>query len=366
MKREPYIYNESTSDFKFLNPKILIFIILLILTMVVSISDHSAAADIYVNANGGSDSNNGLSPATAKLTMGSAVSTAASGDTVNVADGIYNQTGDRGITIDKDLTIAGQSQTGTLIDGQSQNRIFTITDGVVFNIQDLTIKNGGNGGFTHGGAVSVEDGSLTVTRVTFIDNQANQEGGAIYNNGGDVEITDSTFNGNHVNQNGGAIYNNGGDLTVDGSSFGGNRANLANTAGGAIYNNDGTSLTIPDSTFSNNEVFQEGGAVYSTGSTDVVIDGSTFTSNQGGARGGAVYAIGDGSLTVIDSTFTSNSVFESGGAIYTNLNTLKLQVQPYKVTALDLDGKVLFKAQTVVVRCTITTASPIMPMVPGT
>jgi pectin methylesterase-like acyl-CoA thioesterase len=51
-----------------------------------------------------------------KKTIQNAINTAQSGDTVQVADGIYQEN----LEINKNITIIGTSQKGTIIDGKKQ------------------------------------------------------------------------------------------------------------------------------------------------------------------------------------------------------------------------------------------------------
>jgi len=249
---------------------------------------HASPSTIYVNATGGNDSWNGTSWNTAKQTIGNATGTVANKGTIHIANGNYNQPGDYGITITKNMTITGQSQTSTIIDAQNMNRIFTINSGVYVNIQNLTLTNGQSNSYV-GGAIS-NDGTLIVSDCTFTGN-TETFGGAIYNYGGTLTVSDSTFTGNTATSIGGAIYNNGGTVTVTNSTFNHNTAH----SGGAI-NNVGT-LTVIGSTFNNNRE-----AIYNSGGTLTVI-GSTFT-NTAGTDGAAIWCGGD--VTVTGSTFTNN------------------------------------------------------------
>lgn len=88
------------------------------------------------------------------------------------------------------------------------------------------------------------------------------------------------------------------------------------TAGGGAIFEDGGSLTVIDSTFTNNKaavVGQDvaGGAINGLGIGTLIIVGSTFTSNSA-SNGGAV-GTQDENVTVVNSTFASNSATGNGG-----------------------------------------------------
>ena len=65
---------------------------------------------IYVNTNSGNDNNDGYSWSTAKATILNATETVENNGTIYVADMTYNITGDYNISINKNMTIIGESQ----------------------------------------------------------------------------------------------------------------------------------------------------------------------------------------------------------------------------------------------------------------
>ncbi len=172
-------------------------------------------------------------------------------------------------------------------------------------------------------------GTNTVLNVTnnmhlVLDGVTLQNGnrGIANDSGGTLTVTDSTFT-NNSGVDGGAIDNgdNGSSstLTVTDSTFTGNSAS---DDGGAIDNGDyggsGT-LTVTDSTFTNNTA-DDGGAIDNgddNGSGTLTVTDSTFTNNaaiNGGALDNGNFS-SLGTLTVTDSTFTNNAARQNGGAI---------------------------------------------------
>lgn len=320
--------NIITPIFNLLKPIFILTLFLAILT--VGGTDFSAGANgnvIYVNSTGGSDANDGLTPATAKLTISNATGTVARGGTVHVADGTYKGTKNRGITLDKSMSILGQSRLGTIIDAQKKNRIFIMANGVTVNLKNLTITNGYTA--ANGGAI-FNNGKLTVTDSTFTGNSAhntniggaNGNGGAIENKG-TLTVIGSTFTGNSARNDvkgvaalskdiagGGAIVNNLGTVTITGSTFTGN---LADVNGGAIVNNRGT-MHITSGVFTSNLAHGGGGALLNgDGTMRVMI--STFNRNRAGGDNGGAIVNGFGKLTLIESTFNSNTAHDGGGAV---------------------------------------------------
>jgi len=104
---------------------------------------------------------------------------------------------------------------------------------------------------------------------------------------------------------GGGILNDG-TLTVTNSTF---TNNTASGDGGGILN-DGT-LTLTNSTFTNNTTTDSGSAIYNPGT--LTVTNSTFTNNTTTGVGSGIY--NSGTLTVTNSTFTNNTAI-GGGGIY--------------------------------------------------
>ena len=291
----------------------------------------ASSSNIYVNGSHGNDSWNGNSWATAKLTIKNATGTATKGNTVNIANGIYTGSGNTNITINNNITIKGQNQIHTVINGTGKNWIFYIPNDVSVSIEDLTLTNGTTGGL--GGAINANHNSvLNVKSCTFTGNNA-MRGGAIYNEG-TLTVNGSSFNGNTAVSSG-AIENYG-TLNVAGSDFTGN---TATSDGGGITST--LNCIITDSSFTGNYAHGPGGAIYNTGTLVVKrgnftgntanygfaicndhscnLTGITFSGNSAfvDGGGGALYNEDDSTCSVAGCTFISNtaSKYSSGGAI---------------------------------------------------
>ena len=181
---------------------------------------------IYVNASG-NDSWDGLNSTYVsgtngpKATIKNATSTVNSNGTVYIASGIYEE---NNINIKNNMTIIGENQLNTIIDGTNSGNIFNIPLGVNLTIINLTIINGKS----IEGAGIENNGMLNIQNCTFSGNNATSYGGAI-NNQGTLNVQNSTFTRNNAGLFGGAIetYNllNGVNiLNVTGSTFYGNSA----------------------------------------------------------------------------------------------------------------------------------------------
>ncbi len=212
------------------------------------------------------------------------------------------------------LTFAKQISADTTIDGGNKITLkgsnsyhFQVFFGRVFNLRNITLKNGAGAG---GGAIQ-NFGTTRATRVTFTNNRATggSDGGAIYNSG-TLKIKQSTFKGNQ-SSDGGAIYNSGGTVTIAASVFESNQANVNTRYGGAIATDGGT-LTIKKTTFTGN-LAGEGGAVYTQFGSTNVIKSSTFDSNSSNDSGGAIFNLGVMNLT--GAVIKNNTAANTGGGI---------------------------------------------------
>lgn len=115
-------------------------------------------------------------------TIQAAVTAAASGDTVSVADGTYYENSLS--THGKALTIrSANGPAHCIIDGQQQGRVFVIQDGETSStvLQGFTIR-GGSG--EYGGGVSIYSCSPSVVDCVLTGNATTNGGGGVYVQGG--------------------------------------------------------------------------------------------------------------------------------------------------------------------------------------
>ena len=129
----------------------------------------ASAATVYVNATSGNDSWNGLSAVHTIGNIGpnkdieTGINHVNTNGTLKIANGLYIGTKNYGITINKNVTITGQSKTGTIINAQKNNWIFIIPKGSTVTISNLKLVQGN-------GAID-NDGTLTLTNTNFEQNK---------------------------------------------------------------------------------------------------------------------------------------------------------------------------------------------------
>jgi predicted outer membrane repeat protein len=282
--------------------------------------------NVYVNSISGNDNWAGtlVHP---KKSIKSAVVDVNSGGTIHIANGIYQGTDNRDITINKYMSITGTHKDYSILDAQNQGKLFIIYSGIKVSISSLTFKNGNS---EQGGAIR-NSGDLTVTNCKFTGNKAtNADGGAIFNYHGVGKINYCTFFGNTA-PNSGAILNNKGSLILYKSTFKDNKATIG--YGGAVQNYYG-SLKVTDTNFETNSGPQAGAILNDHGTTFNVIN-CKFTGNKAWTGyGGAIYNY-YGPLNIQLSSFTGNRAYKRGGAISngnSNLNIYKSSFVGNKVT----------------------------------
>jgi hypothetical protein len=257
------------------------------------------------------------------------------------------------LVVSGQVTISGPGMGALTIDANQASQIFQILAGGSATISDLTLAHGAARAGS-GGAIT-NAGTLALARVQLTGNAAKIQGGAVYNNGtasitdcvlsnntafgpfsgdtgigggavanaGTLTITRSTlsFNKTLLDLGGGALYSGGGSVMISGSVVSNNSSTAVTLGGGGgIFVQAGT-LTIVNTTVSDNDVFYNGGGIYATNAT-VTIIGSTISGNMlmaaqhqdSGGYGGGIVSRG-GTATIVNSTISGNAGKTDGGGI---------------------------------------------------
>lgn len=275
-------------------------IVLIFLLAIFSLSNGFTQTVYYANSLTGNDSNNGLTPASAKKTFTEVYNTASANDTLDLTgtftwtDAGEITTSNDGFTINKNIEIRGQAINQTIIQANSayntaDRRIFTITAGLNVSLSDLTIKNGRTPQWYDGGAIA-NYGNLAISKCNFTDNITVDGGGAI------------------KQEDGSAI------LTVDQSIFQFNSAK----SGGAIDDHtlsSNSEIYITNSIFFSNTQTATAGTVGGAGirvmaqTGKTVVTNCTFTQNDlsSGTGNGAGIFVRDGNLHLKNNIFSGNT-----------------------------------------------------------
>lgn len=157
----------------------------------------------------------------------------------------------------------------------------------------------------------------------------NCNGSAIYHASNKLNIENSVF-ANNTAYVGGAIYNNGA-LSLTNCTF---INNIAKDNSGAI-DNDGT-LKIDKSLFINNKAQKEGGAIKQQYHNPLNITNSVFKNNQA-QKGGAIYY--SGNKTLIENNIFENNTAKKGSALYLKYDYYT-EIEPIDTDGLVVDDLV--------------------------
>ncbi|MFH2124173.1 MAG: choice-of-anchor Q domain-containing protein, partial [Pseudomonadota bacterium] len=227
------------------------------------------------------------------------------------------------LVINKPLTIDGDNR--VTLNGNELTRIFTINDltstPTAVQLKNMVLTNGK----ADNGAAVWNAEKLTLTHLSFTNNQATSNGGAIFNSpasssiaNASILLQNSTFTGNSAVSEGGAIFNSSGvSITLSDVTFSANHS----TNGGAIQNSYGI-ITATGSTFNANSATNVGGAIYSYYATSTLTN-STVSGNSSQNSGGGLYN-NHSTINVNNSTVAYNSGLNSGGGITAYYSTLNL------------------------------------------
>ena len=146
-------------------------------------------------------------------------------------------------------------------------------------------------------------------------------GGGIFNDGGTLTLTDSTISDNTAT-NAGGIFNYGGTLTLNSSTVSGNTATSANTAtnAGGIGNFGFGTLTLNSSTVSDNMASNGAGFSLSRGSTvtltNSTVSGNTAETFGGGFSSSGIQIFGDPPAATASTVTLTNSTVSGNTARY--------------------------------------------------
>lgn len=257
-------------------------------------------------------------------------------------------------TIQNNKTTEVSPNTGASVDIGAGGGVF------VSDKSRVTIQNGstiqGNTG-TRGGGIYVENSTVEVKNSMIDGNTADDVpkkapnsnkglGGGIYSYESTLTVTDSTISGNEAKGSTSLIWynskneissealgNGGGgicavgkksDVTLDGVTVTGNKATYSKKGTGAGIEAQGGSLTVKDSTISNNEAQGNGGGIFSAEGNVLDVSGSTIQGNKADNGGGIhMGEARDTSKTPSKATITDTRILENeaigsgeGGGVY--------------------------------------------------
>jgi alpha-tubulin suppressor-like RCC1 family protein len=213
------------------------------------------------------------------------------------------------IEISGRLTITGPGADVLAVSGNKVSRVFTVAGPGPTTIQGLTIKEGRE---ELGGGIYSARGFLTLNHLTFSNNLAMNAvngassglGGGLYNEVSTLTVMNSTLSDNAAGGAGGGIGNWKGTLTVSNSTLSGN---IAGSGGGITCESAGATLTVINSTLSGNVAggYSSSGGGIKTYDSKLTVINSTLTSNTANQYGGGISSFG--TTTVNNSLIVGNT-----------------------------------------------------------
>jgi hypothetical protein len=233
--------------------------------------------------------------------------------------------------ITESLKVLNNNDKNVTVDGQGINGIrpFNIAEEATVTLKQLTIT-GGNvnaevGGSLDGGGIVNQGGVLTLNTCIVTRNQnfsAGLTGGGIANvEFGTLTVKNSTVSNNSAVA-GGGIRNDNGELHLLGTKIKGNRSQFG---GGGIFSAGGSaSAVITDCTIAGNVAGESGGGIVSL-SGPFTIERSTVSGNRATLFGGGVILMsGDDTATLLNCTIAHNLADGGGGGIITAADTTNI------------------------------------------
>ncbi|MBR5504100.1 MAG: hypothetical protein IKV87_06640 [Methanobrevibacter sp.] len=262
----------------------------------------SESKSIYVSTIGSDDSGDG-SKDKPYQSIRYAIEKSDNDSTIYLANGTYNGENNQKLSVDKTLTIKGESRETTIIDGEDKSQLFLMNSNAKLTLIGLCLTNAfmeGNES-ENGGAIINEGGQLTLINSTIKDSYGNYNGGAIYNNMGRLNIINSRFINNSAIQYGGCIYTLG-ITNIDKSYFQENFITAEKGVGGTIA--AGGVININNTDFIRNHAIYSAAALLSLG--NATIDNCNFINQTTQYTAGAISNHGN--------MFINNSLFYGGEA----------------------------------------------------
>ena len=274
-----------------IRPVVWLFALVIVLTPLVTGKAESTAGPCYV-APGGDDGNTCSSVGTACATINGALAKTSCSGTIFVAIGTYLGTGSEAVvSITRSIALSGgwdasfSTQSGTsTIDGQDSRRGMVVQSGVTVFVEQFTISHGEG----DGAAGISNEGNLTLFECTInynTDNgDATSEGGGIRNgDSGTLSIFNSTIS-NNQSRSGAGLFNAWGTVVITNSTISGNSARGTgggiNNFGGKVYINNATITNNSDNELSNVPV--AGGIHNEAGGTVELKNSIVAQNNDGG------------------------------------------------------------------------------------
>lgn len=175
-----------------------------------------------------------------------------------------------------------------------------------------------------GGILNTENSAPTLMNVTLSDNVASSSGGGMRNvEGSSPELEGVIFEGNVAGSSGGGMFNLGSSPSLLDVIFDNNSSLGEGTpdGGGGMSNWNGSSPSLKNVEFSENEANRAGGAVLNRGNSSPELVNARFFLNASGTVGGGIANVDGSAPSLLNASFWGNAAANLGGGVYNDDNT---------------------------------------------
>ncbi|WP_405308061.1 hypothetical protein, partial [Methanobrevibacter sp.] len=249
-----------------------ILLILVILSIMAAMNCVSAIDNTNTNTTNSEDlepyisskSDDDLSDGIQENSLRYAINHASNDSTIYLKEGNYAGEDNRNISLDKSITIIGESKENTIIDCEYSGRLFTMNSNSKLTLINLTLTKGNLTG--NGGLIYNEGGQITIKNCILSNSKGYKNGGAIYNNLGTLNIEDTCFINNSAYKYAGVIYTIG-QTTIKNSNFTQNFLTAQEAVGACIASNG--KLDLDGCIFSRNFVRYSAAALLNLGNATI-------------------------------------------------------------------------------------------------
>jgi predicted outer membrane repeat protein len=245
-------------------------------------------------------------------TLQDCINSAAPGDTINIAAGIYITS----VTLNKAVSLVGAGMGATVLQALSGQRVITVTAAMTSAIQisNMTIQ-GGNAGSGVGGGLYILAAAQPLLQNLLVSLNSATVGGGVYAASA-ITLTHVTVSNNSAsNGSGGGVYA-ASDATASDSLFQNNTV-ITNGSGGGVF--VGGNFTGSNVIFNSNVINYgaDGGGLYAGGA--LALTGGQFEDNSTNPRkgyGGGAGLLAFGPTSISGTQFISNTSADWGGGAY--------------------------------------------------
>ena len=227
---------------------------------------------------------------------------------------------DRNVSVVGNLDAAGNPLVTLTSSGRDGSTDLAVNPVVTASVSGLTLT-----GATE--AAVFNQGSLTLSHVVvtgnWIGSGAFDHTGTVYNAGGTLVVQDSRITNNHLPYSTSGVHGGGG---IESGPYLGGPAGTLTVTNSTVSNNDGGrdgggiwisggTAAITGSTITGNSVPDIGGGIGGNGTFTLTVTGSTISGNFA-SLGGGILAAGNGTAAITDTTVSGNTAQSGGGGVY--------------------------------------------------